>query len=468
MSRKKNKPLYEKVLIVDIAAEGKSIAKAGDKIVFTSHAVPGDVVDLRVIVKKKRYEEARVVKYHQYSENREKPFCSHFELCGGCQWQFLPYHLQLFYKQKQVEDQLLRIGKLELPEILPIIGSDNTVYYRNKLEYTFSNNRWLTEEEIDLGPSEIQKNVLGYHIPGKFDKVFRVEKCWLQPDPSNELRNFLYDHAIRNGLTFFDLKAQTGFLRTVIIRTTTTGEMMVILSFRHEDSSARETLMKELLEEFPGITSLMYTINQKGNDSITDQNIVLFSGKDHITEEMEGLRFRIGPKSFYQTNTLQALSLYRKVREFAGLTGKETVYDLYTGTGTIANFIAGSCKKVIGLEYVSEAIEDARINSELNKITNTEFMAGDIRTIMDQAFINSQGRPDVIITDPPRSGMHETVVNAILEASPSRIVYVSCNPATQARDLSVMAPFYKVAKVQPVDMFPHTHHVENIVLLQQI
>jgi 23S rRNA (uracil1939-C5)-methyltransferase len=466
VSRNRNKPFYEQVTISDIGAEGRSLAKVGEKVVFTTHAIPGDVVDLQVTVKRKRYEEARIVRYHQYSKDREQPFCRHFELCGGCKWQFLPYNLQLFYKQKQVEDQLRRIGKLELPDIKPILGSSATTFYRNKLEFTFSNNRWLTNEEMEQ-PGVLERNVLGFHIPGKFDKVFPVIECWLQPDPSNQIRNFIFDYAIREKLTFFDLRAQSGFLRTLIIRTSTTAEVMVILTFFYEDKTAREALLNALLNEFSEISSLMYAINQKGNDTITDQEIFLFAGKDHMTEEIDGLSFKIGPKSFYQTNSEQAVELYRVVKKFAGLTGKETVYDLYTGTGTIACFIAGSCRKVIGIEYVPEAIEDAKINSEINHITNTLFVAGDIKNVLTPTFIEENGYPDVVVTDPPRTGMHEDVVASIMAASPLKIVYVSCNPATQARDLSLMSSAYQVEKVQPVDMFPHTHHVENVVLLRK-
>jgi len=466
VSRKQKKTvIYEKVLITDVAAEGKSLARIGDKVVFTTYAVPGDIVDLQVIRSRKRYEEARVVQYHQYSAERAAPFCSHFGLCGGCTWQNLPYTLQLEYKQKQVEEQLQRIGKLEMPEVLPILGSYQTTFYRNKLEYTFSNNRWLTGEEISGKISPDDRNALGYHVPGRFDKVFRVEKCWLQQEPSDSIRNFLFKLAVSHGYPFFDLKEQRGFLRTLIIRTSTAGEVMVVLSFFSDDRIRREAVLGALKEQFPEITSIQYAINNKGNDTLLDQEIVLFYGSQYITEVMEGLHFRIGPKSFYQTNSLQSVELYRKVKEFAALSGDETVYDLYTGTGTIASYLAGSCKKVIGIEYVPEAIEDAVLNSEINRITNTRFIAGDIRKIMTKEFISLYGSPDVIITDPPRSGMHEEVVQTIVDAAPLRIVYVSCNPATQARDLAFMKQFYRVEKVQPVDMFPHTHHVENIVLL---
>ncbi len=381
MSRNRIKSFYENVMITGIGAEGKSLAKVGEKVVFTTHAVPGDVVDLQVTKKKKRYEEAIVVSYKQYSENRAEPFCLHFGICGGCKWQYLPYEYQLIYKQNQVEDQLKRIGKLEIPEILPILGSEETTFYRNKLEFTFSNNRWLTKEEIDHQEFVTTNNVLGFHVPGMYDKVFPVEKCWLQPEPSNEIRNFLFGYAMQHHLSFFDIKAQTGFLRTVIIRTSPNGEVMVIVSFFREDKDVRESFLEALLEKFPGIASLMYVINSKGNDTITDQEVILYSGMPFITEEMEDLQFRVGPKSFFQTNSLQAYQLYRKVREFACLKGSETVYDLYTGTGTIANFIARFCKKVIGIEYMKEAIEDAIINSEINHIRNTRFYTGDIKDI---------------------------------------------------------------------------------------
>ncbi len=465
MSRNRNKPFYEKITISDIGAEGKSLAKVGDKVVFTTHAVPGDIVDLQVTVKKKRYEEARIVRYHHYSEDRTEPFCTHFGLCGGCKWQNLPYPLQLHYKEKQVGDQLKRIGKVDLPEISPILGSALNRFYRNKLEFSFSNNRWLTEEELSHPEKISNRNVLGFHVPGMFDKIFHVEKCWLQPEPSNAIRNWIFEYAREKELSFFDIKAQQGFLRTLIIRTSTTGETMVILTFFHENQERLSGLLQGLSEKFPEITSIQYVINPKGNDTITDQEVMLFSGKAFIEEEMEGLRFRVGPKSFYQTNSLQALELYRKVRELAELTGEETVYDLYSGTGTISLFLARFCKKVIGMEYMPEATADAVINAEINGITNARFFSGDIRYLLNRAFIEKEGNPDIIITDPPRAGMHPDVVQSIVEAAPSKIVYVSCNPATQARDLALMNPSFRVAKIQPVDMFPHTHHVENIVLL---
>lgn len=467
MKRKKNLPTFEQVTISDIGAEGKSLARVNEMVVFTTYAIPGDIVDLQVIRKKKRYFEAKVTRTHKLSDLRTEPFCRHFGVCGGCKWQNLGYPAQLSFKEKQVEDQLKRIGKTELPPLFPILGSELTTYYRNKLEFTFSNNRWLSEEEMHAGEINVNRNALGFHIPGLFDKVLPIDHCWLQPEPSNAIRNFIFHYAQSHNLSFFDIKKQEGFLRTMIIRTSSTGEVMVILTFFHEDDVKRTSLLHAVLERFPEISSLMYVINSKGNDTITDQEVIPFSGEDHIWEEMEGLRFKIGPKSFYQTNSSQAYNLYKATREFAGLSGIETVYDLYTGTGTIANFVALKCKKVIGIEYVPEAIEAARLNSEINGIRNTNFFAGDIRHILNPSFFKEHGKPDVIITDPPRSGMHEDVVKAITEAAPEIIVYVSCNPATQARDIALMSELYSVKSIQPVDMFPHTHHVENVVLLQR-
>lgn len=467
MKKNIKKPFYPNVTISDIGSEGKSLVKIDDLIVFTTQAIPGDIVDLQVVKKRRRYQEAKVVKIHHYSSLRAEPFCLHFGTCGGCKWQNLGYSEQLKYKQKQVEDQLQRIGKITIPEFFPILGAPQTTFYRNKLEYTFSNNRWLTESELDSDLQSLNRNALGFHIPGLFDKVLQIDKCWLQPEPSNKIRDFIFQIAIENDLTFFDIKKQTGFLRTLIIRTTSIGEVMVIVSFYYDNPELRIWLLNSIKNQFPQITSLMYVVNQKGNDTITDQEVVLFSGLGYIREEMEGLIFKIGPKSFYQTNSDQAYELYKVVRTFADLTGNETVYDLYTGTGTIANFIARHCEKVVGIEYVPEAIEDARINSEINRIGNSLFFAGDIKNVLNSEFIGEHGKPDVVITDPPRSGMHEDVVNAIIEAAPGRIVYVSCNPATQARDLNLMSEHYMVEKVQPVDMFPHTHHVENVVLLKK-
>ncbi len=463
---RKNKPFYEKVTIVDVGAEGKAIAKVNDMVVFTTHVVPGDVVDLQVTKKRKKYQEARVTRIHEYASGREEPFCEHYGVCGGCKWQNLPYAKQLEYKQKQVVDQLTRIGNIDLPPVNPILGSSATTFYRNKLEFTFSDKRWLTFEEMESEVEHTNRNAVGFHIPGMFDKVIDVNKCWLQADPSNAIRNTVREYALMHNLKFFNLKGQTGFLRTLIIRTSSNGELMVILSFYKEDKAEREKLLNFLTGCFPEITSLQYVINGKANDTITDQEIVLFKGRDHIFEEMEGLKFKIGPKSFYQTNSRQAHELYKVTQNFAQLTGNEVVYDLYTGTGTIANFVASRAQKVIGIEYVPEAINDARINSANNKIDNTLFYAGDMKAVLNDAFIADHGKPDVIITDPPRAGMHEDVVKTILNAAPSRIVYVSCNPATQARDLSLLNEKYRVTRVQPVDMFPHTHHVENVVLLE--
>ncbi len=466
MGRSRNKkPLYEDVEITDVGAEGKAIGRVDDVVVFVPHAIPGDVVDVQVTKKRKRYREGRVVQYKQYSDDRVEAFCEHFGVCGGCKWQYLPYEKQLFYKQKQVADQLSRIGKVELPGISPILGSEKTTFYRNKLEFTFSNKRWLTQHEIETSGDIEQNDALGFHVPGVFSKVVDIEKCWLQPDPSNSIRNAIKEYAKKHGLEFFDIKEQKGLLRNLIIRTSTTGELMVIVSFFREEKQKREGLMQMLADNFPEITSLMYVINQKGNDTILDQDIIVFRGNDYIFEEMEGLKFKIGPKSFYQTNSEQAYELYKVTRDFAQLTGNEVVYDLYTGTGTIANFVAHSAKKVIGIEYVPEAIDDAKLNSNVNNISNTGFYAGDMKKVLDDAFIKEHGSPDVIITDPPRAGMDAGVIETIVNAAPQRIVYVSCNPATQARDLEMLDARYRVVKVQPVDMFPHTHHVENIVLL---
>lgn len=464
---RKAKPFIEGVTITDIGAEGKAIARVDDVVVFTTHVIPGDVVDLQVTKKRTKYMEAIVKRVVQMSPDRVPAFCEHFEVCGGCKWQFLPYEKQLFYKQKQVADQLRRIGRIELPEISPILGSAKTTFYRNKLEFGFSNKRWLTYEEIGLEGDDLNKNALGFHVPGMFDKIIDINKCWLQDDPSNQIRNFIKDYANDNGLEFFDRRIQAGLLRNIIIRTSTTGDLMLIVCFFSDQKENREKLLAAIAAEFPQITSLMWVINSKGNDTIHDQEIVVFKGNDHILEEMEGLKFKIGPKSFYQTNSEQAHELYKVAREFAGFKGHETVYDLYTGTGTIANFVARNVKKVVGIEYVPEAIEDAHVNSELNGISNTIFFAGDMKKILNSEFIARHGQPDVIITDPPRAGMDEEVVKTIVEAAPSKVVYVSCNPATQARDLALMDEFYKVTRIQPVDMFPHTHHVENVVLLER-
>lgn len=471
MARKKKElPLLEKVTITDVAAEGKALAKVNDLVVFVPYVVPGDVVDLQVKRKKNHYAEAVAVKFHEYSPVRAVPFCQHYGVCGGCKWQCLPYTEQIKYKQKQVTDNLTRIGKIELPEISPIMGSEKTEFYRNKLEFTFSNKRWLTEEEVKEDVKYDQMNAVGFHIPGAFDKVLAIDKCWLQDDISNQIRNAIRDYAYEHNYSFFNLRSQEGMLRNLMIRTSSTGEFMVLLQCKIVEEGELD-LMKRLLtfvaERFPQITSLLYVVNNKCNDTINDLDVMVFKGNDHIFEEMEGLRFKIGAKSFYQTNSGQAYNLYKVARNFARLTGNELVYDLYTGTGTIANFVSRQAKKVIGIEYVPEAIEDAKVNSAINGIDNTLFYAGDMKDILTQEFISQHGRPDVIITDPPRAGMHDDVINTILFAEPQRIVYVSCNPATQARDLSLLDAKYKVMAVQPVDMFPHTHHVENVVLLEK-
>lgn len=463
--KRKQLPILQNILITDVVAEGKAIAKVDGLAVFVPYAVPGDVVDIQLFKKKSSYAEGKVVRFESFSDKRTESFCEHFGICGGCKWQILPYEEQLKYKQKQVEDNLTRIGKVELPEISPILGAPETTFYRNKLEFTFSNKRWLTEKEIGSDKEFTQMNALGFHIPGMFDKVLDINKCWLQDDISNKIRNATRSFCLQNGYEFFDLRNQTGLMRTLMIRTSSTGEVMVVVVFFKEDTEKREKLMNYISETFPGITSLLYIINEKANDTITDQEVLVWRGRDHIFEEMENLRFKIGAKSFYQTNSRQAYNLYKIARDFAGLSGNELVYDLYTGTGTIANFVAHDARKVIGIEFVDEAIEDANENSRINGIGNTLFFAGDMRKILTEDFINEHGRPDVIITDPPRAGMHDDVIETILFAEPQRIVYVSCNPATQARDLNLLDSKYKVTRVQPVDMFPHTHHVENVVLL---
>ena len=464
---KKPHPIFTNITITDIAAEGKAIAKINDIVVFVSFVVPGDVVDLQVTRKKSHFMEARPIHFHNYAEQRTEAVCEHYGICGGCKWQILPYSEQIRYKQKQVIDNLTRIGKIELPEISTILGSARTEFYRNKLEFTFSNKRWRTNEEIAEGKVFETMNAVGFHIPGQFDKVLDINKCWLQTEDSNEIRNEVRRYALEHGLTFFDLRSQEGFLRTMMVRTTSTGELMIIMVFFYKDKDAQDALLQHIADKFPQITSLLYIINTKANDTITDQKVLVFKGNEFIYEEMEGLKFKIGPKSFYQTNSEQAYELYKVTRNLAGLTGNELVYDLYTGTGTIANFVAHQAKQVIGIEYVPEAIEDAVVNSKLNNIKNTLFYAGDMKDILNAAFIEKHGKPDVIITDPPRAGMHEDVIKAILFAEPQRVVYVSCNPATQARDLSLLDTAYKVSAVQPVDMFPHTHHVENVVLLEK-
>lgn len=464
--KKKELPLAEQVEITGIAAEGKAVARLDDLVVFVPYGAPGDVADIQLFRKKHNYAEGRLVTLHKSSPLRTEPFCEHFGICGGCKWQHLAYPEQLRWKQQQVTDALTRIGKVDLPEISPILGSENTRFYRNKLEFTFSDKSWLTPEELASDQAFVCRDALGFHIPGMFDKVLDIRKCWLQDDISNRIRLFIRRYAIEHRYPFFNLRNQEGLMRNLIIRTSSTGEVMLIVVFYRPEEEKIQALLEAVKREFPQLTSLLYIVNEKANDTITDQEVQVFCGRDHIFEEMEGLRFKIGPKSFYQTNSSQAYLLYRTAREFAGLTGKESVYDLYTGTGTIANFVASQARRVVGIEYVPEAIADARENARLNGIGNTLFYAGDMKDILTPAFIAEHGKPDVIITDPPRAGMHEDVVNAMLFAAPRRIVYVSCNPATQARDLNLLDGSYRVTRVQPVDMFPHTHHVENVVLLE--
>lgn len=465
--KRKELPLLENVEIEAFAAEGKALARVDNLVVFVPFAAPGDVVDIRLSRKRKQYAEGRIVAFKRYSADRVEPFCSHFGVCGGCQWQHLPYSSQLKYKQQQVLDVLQRIAKVELPEARPILGSEKDRFYRNKLEYTFSNKRWRTLEEIQSGEEFKNNEALGFHIPGMFDKVLDIEKCFLQEDFSNRVRLSVKAFCLAHQMDFFDLKLQQGLMRNLIVRTTSTGQKMVIVVFFREETASREALLNHLLNEFPEITSLIYVINNKANDTIFDRETVVYQGSAYIVEKMEELQFIIGPKSFYQTNSEQAYRLYSLVREFAGLQGNELVYDLYTGTGTIANFLARQCRKVIGIEYIPEAIEDARANAELNGIKNTTFFAADVKDLLNNDFMAEQGRPDVLITDPPRAGMHGDVVKTILSAAPERVVYVSCNPSTQARDLSLMDNLYQVEALQAVDMFPHTQHVENVVLLKR-
>ena len=479
MTRKKKPlPLLEGVEIEAVAAEGKCLFHWDDLVVFVPFCVPGDVCDVQIRRKKHSFAEGEVVRFIKYSNVRAIPFCQHFGVCGGCKWQNLPYEEQLKFKQQQVFDQLSRIGKIELPEFRPILGSVKTQEYRNKLDYGCANKRWLTS--LDLRDESLEKNTpaIGFHITGAFDKILPIEKCWLMDDLHNQIRNEIRDYAVKHGLSFFDLRAQVGLLRDVIIRNSNTGEWLVIIQFHYDETGGEKeakALLQHVADKFPQISALMYLDNQKCNDTIGDQDILVFKGNDHIFETMEDLRFKVGPKSFYQTNTEQAYHLYSVAREFAfssplqleGQGEAPLIYDLYTGTGTIANFVAKKARKVIGIEYVPEAIEDAKVNSEINGITNTLFFAGDMKDILNDEFIAEYGRPDVIITDPPRAGMHPDVVKTILRAAPQRIVYVSCNPATQARDLQAMDEQYKVTAVQPVDMFPHTPHVENVVLLER-
>lgn len=466
MSRKRVDLLLENLTIESCAAEGKALTHWNGAVVFVPFAVPGDVVDIRVIKKSKKYYEGIVERIVKPSKDRLEPFCEHFGVCGGCKWQPLPYSMQLEAKRQQVYDQLVRLGHLEVPEIRPTLPSDNTRYYRNKLEFTFSSKRWLLKDEDPENVPAIDRMGLGFHVGKFFDKVLDIRHCCLQKDPSNAIRLFIKDYCVRNGLDFFDIRQNVGYVRNMFIRTTDTGDLMVIICYFYECREVREKMLDAIAEAFPEITSLYYVINSKLNDSIGDQECILYKGSPTIRETMEGLTFRIGPKSFYQTNSGQALKLYSVARDFAGLSGSEIVYDLYTGTGTIAQFVSGKAAKVIGIEYVPEAIEDAKVNAAGNGITNCEFFAGDMKDVLSAEFIQEHGQPDVIILDPPRAGIHPDVAKVILEASPARIVYVSCNPASQARDLAILAEKYSITAVQPVDMFPHTQHVENVCALE--
>jgi 23S rRNA (uracil1939-C5)-methyltransferase len=469
MARKNtDKVVFHQIKVLDAGAKGVSVAKAPDgKVIFIPNVVPGDVVDVQTFKKRKAFYEGKAVKFHELSEHRIEPICEHFGVCGGCKWQNMNYNQQLFYKQNEVKNHLQRIGKIELPEFEPILGSEKQFFYRNKMEFSFSNSRWLTEKEIESTEDLGNRNALGFHIPKMWDKILDINKCHLQEDPSNAIRNEIRAFANENGLTFFNPRAHEGLLRTLMLRTASTGEIMVLLQFFEDDKTNRELILDHIYEKFPQITSLQFVVNNKANDTLYDTNIQLYKGRDYILEEMEGLKFSINAKSFYQTNSDQAYELYKITRDFAGLTGTETVYDLYTGTGTIAQFVSKKAKKVIGVESVPEAISDAKANAKRNEITNCEFFVGDMKVVFNESFIAQHGKPDVIITDPPRDGMHKDVIEQILKIEPQKVVYVSCNSATQARDLALMDEKYKVTRVRPVDMFPQTHHVENVVLLEK-
>lgn len=461
----KKNTILKNVEIGEIVSEGKCIAKVNDLAIFVTEVAPGDVVDLRITRKKSNFREAVPIAFHSYSKHRQTPFCNHFGICGGCKWQHIQYEHQTFAKNKQVKDNLERIGGLKNFEHLPILQSEKTQYYRNKLEFTFSNSRWLTNEEIASG-NDFSKDVLGFHVPKRFDKVVDIEHCYLQQDPSNEIRNAIRDYSLEHKLPFFDIKNKEGLLRTMVLRTSNIGQIMLIIQFFENNTQEIHALMEFLKQKFPSITSLNYVHNPKGNDTFNDLEVVTYFGKNYIEEQLEDLTYRIGPKTFYQTNSDQTIKLYSLTRDFAQLTENDVVYDLYTGAGTIANFVAKKVKKVVGIEYVASAIEDAKVNSEINNITNTVFYAGDMKDILTEAFILKNGAPDVIITDPPRAGMHEDVIETILKTNAKKIVYVSCNPATQARDIKLLSTKYTLVKAQPVDMFPHTHHVESVALLQ--
>lgn len=461
-----NKVIFENITVLDAGAKGVSVAKAPEgQVIFIPNVVPGDVVDVQTLKKRKAYFEGKAIKFHSFSEHRVEPVCQHFGACGGCKWQNMNYDRQLFYKNQEVFNNLKRIGKIELPDFEPILGSAKQFFYRNKMEFGFSDTRWMTDAEIQSGVEFDNKNALGFHIPRMWDKILDIEKCHLQEDPSNAIRNEIKRFATDNNIAFFNARSHEGILRTLMIRTASTGEIMVLIQFYREDKTQRELLLNHIAEQFPQITSLQYVINGKANDTLYDQDIKLYQGRDYILEEMEGLHFSINAKSFYQTNSDQAYELYKITREFAGLTGKEVVYDLYTGTGTIAQFVSKQAKKVIGVEAVPEAIADAKENAKRNSITNCEFYVGDMKNVFNDEFIAQHGQPDVVITDPPRDGMHKDVVEQLLKIGAQRIVYVSCNSATQARDLALLDEQYKVTRVRPVDMFPQTHHVENVVLL---
>ncbi|MFS4481713.1 23S rRNA (uracil(1939)-C(5))-methyltransferase RlmD [Hyunsoonleella sp. 2307UL5-6] len=470
MSRRRNskRKIFEHLEVIDAGAKGKTVAKAPDgKIVFLPNAVPGDVVDVQTFKKRKAYYEGNAIKFHKRSDKRVNPQCDYFGTCGGCKWQDMGYEHQLFYKQKEVVNNLTRIGHIDLPEVTPILGAKNQYFYRNKMEFSFSDSRWLTQDEIKSDDDLGDRNALGFHIPGMWDKILDIDKCHLQREPSNAIRNAVKQFAVENGLEFFNTRNQTGLLRTMMIRTSSTGDVMVLVQFFKEDTKKRELLLDFITEKFPEITSLQYVINGKGNDTIYDQKVILYKGQDHIFEDMEGLKFKINAKSFYQTNSEQAYELYKITRDFAGLKGDELVYDLYTGTGTIAQFVAKQAKKVIGVESVPDAITAAKENAQLNNINNVEFFVGDMKQVFNDDFILQHGQPDVVITDPPRDGMHKDVVAQLLNIAAKKIVYVSCNSATQARDLALLDDMYSVTKVQPVDMFPQTFHVENVVLLEK-
>ncbi|MAY21441.1 MAG: 23S rRNA (uracil(1939)-C(5))-methyltransferase RlmD [Flavobacteriaceae bacterium] len=468
MGRRNNRKIFEDLEVIDAGAKGKAIAKAPDgKVVFINNAVPGDIVTVQTTKKKRAYYEGTAISFSNYSQKRTTPVCEHFGVCGGCKWQHMGYEHQLFYKQKEVENNLKRLGGVKLPDIAPILGSKDTYFYRNKMEFSFSDSKWLTKEQIERNEVIENRNALGFHIPGMWDKILDIHKCHLQEDPSNGIRNYIKDEAERLGLSFFNTRNQEGFLRTLMIRNTSIGEVMVLIQFFYDHTENREKLLNALLKKFPNLTSVLYVINSKGNDTIYDQEVHCYHGRDHIFEEMEGLKFKINAKSFYQTNSKQAYELYKVTRDFTDLTGKELVYDLYTGTGTIAQFIAKKAKKVIGIEAVPEAIAAAKENASLNGINNVAFYVGDMKNVFNKDFIADNGVPDIVITDPPRDGMHKDVVAQLINLKAERIVYVSCNSATQARDLQLLDEYYKIIKVQPVDMFPQTHHVENVVLLEK-